>query len=48
MCRMYGSDSEILLLRGKHKKASFTLVEDCFCALIRIKPAAGQSTISLR
>jgi hypothetical protein len=48
MWRMYGSDSEMLLLRGNHKLASFTLVEDCNHALIRIKPAAPESVDCLR
>ncbi len=45
MCRMYGSDSEMLLRRGNHKLASFTLVEDCNYALIRIKPALWRIVI---
>lgn len=45
MCRMYGSDSEMLLRRGNHKLASFTLVEDCNYALIRIKPALRRIVI---
>ena len=48
MCRMYGSDSEMLLRRGNHKLASFTLVEDCFYALIRIKKRLGRIAICLR
>lgn len=48
MCRMYGSDSEMLLLRGNHKMASFTLVEDCIRALIRIKYPACRIAMQLR
>lgn len=43
MWRMYGSDSEMLLRRGNHKLAGFTLVEDFIYALIRIKPAMRRS-----
>lgn len=48
MRRMYGSDSEMLLLGGKHKLASFTLVEDCIYALLRIKPGQRPIAICLR
>lgn len=48
MCRMYGRDSEILLLAGNHKLASFTLVEECIHALIRIKEALRRIAICLR
>jgi hypothetical protein len=45
---MYGRDSEMLLLRCNHKMASFTLVEGCDYALIRIKPALRRIAVSLR
>lgn len=48
MCRMYGSDSEMLLLVGNHKLASFTLVEDCIDVLIRIKQSLGRIASCLR
>lgn len=48
MCRMYGGDSEMLLLRGNHKLASFTLVEDWIYALIRIKQSLGRIAMCLR
>lgn len=48
MSRIYGGDSEMILLRGKHKFASFTLVEGAVCPLIQIKFAARPIAMRLR